>query len=135
MDDPLDAARARRLDESAEIIVFELDGRHHTVTPNQWVKIGNAGWPSRVHLIACDPARLNAALRKAKDGNMRPLNDLGMAYAGEYVLYSQLADLAWEQFWKDGKRCSRKPRSNGALWATTRSVREMSDSTRASSKA
>lgn len=105
----VDVHCARRELRIAEVIAFELDGRQHTVTPNQWVKIGNAGWPSRVHLIACDPARLNVALRKAKDGNLRPLNDLGMAYAGEYVLYSQLADLAWEQFWKDGKR---PPRSS-----------------------
>ncbi len=99
----IDVHCGRKQTRIAEAIAFARDATTTTTTPNQWADVGG-GWPARVHLIACERPKLEKAVAAAKKGNVKPLTDLGMVYVGEHVFGTQLSDVTWTHFWKDGVR-------------------------------
>lgn len=83
---------------------YRENGRSETQSRPNWMPIPD-GWLERTALIACQPNKWQPALdalRKKRDS--RALSDLGLVYAGQHVLGTDLPDLSWSQFWKDGAR-------------------------------
>lgn len=83
---------------------FRENGRSETQSRPNWMPIPD-GWLERAALIACQPEKWEPAidaLRKKRDS--RALGELGLVYAGTHVMGTDLPDLSWSQFWKDGVR-------------------------------
>lgn len=83
---------------------FRENGRTETQSRPNWMPIPD-GWLDRTALIACQPDKWRPALdalRKRRDS--RALSELGLVYAGQHVLGTDLPDLSWGEFWKDSAR-------------------------------
>jgi hypothetical protein len=91
---------ARREMLIVDAILFTRNSTQEHSQPNERVKIGG-GWPSRVHAIACETERLNKALQAGAKGNMRPLADMGLTYAGELPLMTDMVTYSYATFWKE----------------------------------
>lgn len=91
---------ARREMLIVEAMLFTRNSTQETSYPNERVRIGG-GWPSRVHAIACETDKVERALQSAAKGNMRGLDDLGLAYAGELPLLTDMVTYSYSHFWKE----------------------------------
>lgn len=80
--------------------LFKRNSTQEYSAPNARTKIGG-GWPSRVHTIACEPEKLEKAIGAGAKGNMRPLADLGLTYAGELPLLTDMVTYSYSTFWKE----------------------------------
>lgn len=94
------ARQFRVLDSTA----WQRNSRSEKLGGTNWTAIGS-NWASRVHLIACDPQKLQKAIATAqKSGKNDALAKLGFVYVGNMFIGTELSDATWANFWRDGKR-------------------------------
>jgi hypothetical protein len=83
---------------------YRDNGRSESQSRPNWMPIPD-GWLARTAVIACQPEKWEPALNTLqKKRDPRALGELGLAYAGSHVMGTDLPDLSWRQFWKDGTR-------------------------------
>lgn len=101
-----------------EAISWQRNGRSEKLTGTAWAPIpGN--WLDRVRLVACESEKLNKAIAAAqKSGKPDSLTRLGLIYAGDMFLGTELSDVTWARFWKDGRRPAYTPTGTPAEQAT-----------------
>lgn len=93
-----------RLVSINEAIVFNRDATTKTMSKPEFIPIPKT-WLNGAALVACDDQKVFAAAQAAgKEQRQDPLADLGLVYVGDFVLPTQLADITWNTFWKDGTR-------------------------------
>jgi hypothetical protein len=83
---------------------YRDNGRSESQSRPNWMPIPG-GWLERTAIIACQPDKWEPALDALqKKRDTRALGELGLAYAGNHVMGTDLPDLSWGQFWNDGSR-------------------------------
>jgi hypothetical protein len=88
----------------AQAVAWNRNGTQETNAQNQWFAVPD-NWLARVHTIACEQDKVSKAALAAKAQNsMDPLTAIGMVYVGAHALYTELSDVTWKNFWKDGNR-------------------------------
>lgn len=87
-----------------EATSWQRNGRSEKLAGTGWAAIPK-NWVDRVRLIACEPDKLNKAIAAAqKSRKPDPLARLGLIYVGKMLLGTELSDVTWAHFWKDGRR-------------------------------
>ena len=83
---------------------WQRNSRNDQLGGTNWAAIGS-NWASRAHLIACEPDKLQKAIAAVqKSGKSDALTKLGLVYAGDMLIGTELSDMTWANFWRDGKR-------------------------------
>jgi hypothetical protein len=93
-----------RLVSIVDAVVFNRDATTKMMSKPEFIPIPKT-WLSGAALVGCDEKKVfEAAQAAGKQKNQDPLADLGLVYVGNFVLNTELADITWNTFWKDGTR-------------------------------
>lgn len=93
-----------RLVSIPQAIAWSRDATQKTLSKPTWMSVPR-NWIGQAYMIGCEPDKWRPAVEAAaKQKQQGPLADIGLVYVGDYVLNTELSDVTWETFWKDGAR-------------------------------